>query len=53
MSSIWGLVALGVVAAIVGRIAWWQRRGRPSDLGVVSQQWVAEQRQSQKQDSQR
>jgi hypothetical protein len=43
VTAIWifgGVVVVGVLMALV---ASWRRRGEP-DLGVVSSQWIAEQR---------
>ena len=43
MSTVWivvGLMISGVLAAIVR----WRKRARDTDLGAVSNQWVAEQR---------
>jgi hypothetical protein len=45
-----GLAVIGAVAAL---IATWTRRNQPADLGVVSRQWVAEQRLGQGPDSRR
>jgi hypothetical protein len=50
MNGVWIVAGLGVLAAIAAIVAWSQRRRRQTDLGIVSQQWVAEQRFSQKQD---
>jgi len=36
---------VGVIAAVTALVAWWGR-GQP-DLGVVSSQWIAEQRSAQ------
>jgi len=44
VTAFWILVGLGVAAAAVMVIAVWRRRGGPADLGVVSSQWIAEQR---------
>jgi len=43
VTAVWILVALGVAAAATALIATRRRRGGP-DLGVVSSQWIAEQR---------
>jgi hypothetical protein len=37
------LAGLGVIGAALALIASWRRGGQP-DLGVVSSQWIAEQR---------
>jgi len=48
------LVAVGLgVSVLIAVVAWWRGRGRHSDLGFVSNQWVAEHRLSQQHDSQR
>ena len=52
MNIVWIIVGLGVVGAIAA-IGWSQAPGRQSDLGSVSEQWVAEHRLSQNQDRQR
>ena len=49
MNTVWIVVGLGVFAAVVA-IVRWSGRGRPTDLGFVSQQWVAENRLSQQHD---
>jgi hypothetical protein len=46
MQSVWTLAGLGVLAAITVRFWWSLGRGRRDDLGLVSQQWLAEHRQS-------
>jgi hypothetical protein len=46
MQSIW-LAGVAVLAAITVRFWWATGRGRQEDLGVVSQQWLAEHRQTQ------
>ena len=53
MNGVWIILGLAVLVTIVARFAWSAKRGRQSDPGAVSQQWVAEHRLSQKQDSQR
>jgi hypothetical protein len=45
MQSVW-LGGLALVAAITVRFWWATGRLRRDDLGVVSQQWLAEHRQS-------
>jgi sugar phosphate permease len=47
------VLGLGAVAVIAAIISWAHGRSRPADLGSVSHQWIAEQRLSQTQDSQR
>ena len=46
MQSVW-LAGLAVLAAFTVRFWWSTGRARRDDLGVVSQQWLAEHRQSQ------
>jgi len=50
MNAVWIVVGLAVLGALAAIYGWSQRRRRETDLGIVSQQWVAEQRFSQKQD---
>ena len=52
MNTVWVAVGLGVFAAVVA-IVRWSGRGRQTDLGFVSQQWVAENRLSQQHDLRR
>jgi hypothetical protein len=52
MNTVWMVVGFGVFAAVVA-IVRWSGRGRPTDLGFVSQQWVAENRLSQQHDPRR
>ena len=52
MNTVWVIVGLGLVAAILA-ILRGSGRGRPTDLGFVSQQWVAENRLSQQHDPRR
>lgn len=47
MESVWTLAGFAALAAITVRFWWSFGRGRHDDLGVVSQQWLAEHRQSQ------
>jgi hypothetical protein len=49
----WTIVGVGVVALIAIIIAVLQRPGVRSDLGSVSDQWIAEHRLSQVQDTHR
>jgi hypothetical protein len=44
MNTVWILVGLGVVGAIVTLVTSRHRRDRLADLGTVSDQWMAEQR---------
>ena len=44
MNSVWLIVALGLVAAVVAIVAAWGRGDRHSDLGAVSHQWISEHR---------
>jgi hypothetical protein len=52
MNTGWIIAGLGVVG-VVAAIVLGRARGRESDLGSVSEHWVAEHRLSQPQDSQR
>ena len=52
MNTIWMIVGLGVVGAVVA-IVRWSGSGREADLGFVSQQWVAENRLSQQHEPRR
>ena len=47
MQSVWMLAGLLMLAAITVRFWWSMGRVRRDDLGFVSQQWLAEHRQSQ------
>jgi len=53
MNAAWIILGLGVLGAITAMIGRSQGRGQQSNLGSVSQQWVAEHRLSQTPDSQR
>ena len=46
MTAIWIVVGVVVAAVLIALVASLRRRGEP-DLGVVSGQWIAEQRLSQ------
>lgn len=46
MNTLWMIVGIGVFAAAAATVRWYGR-GRETDLGFVSQQWVAENRMSQ------
>jgi len=47
MPSVWTLAGLAMLAAITVRFWWSFGRVGHDDLGFVSQQWLAEHRQSQ------
>jgi hypothetical protein len=53
MNVVWIIVGVGIVGFLAKRIAWSGRRDGQSDLGFVSQQWLAEHRLSQISDPQR
>ena len=46
MNIVWMIAGLGVFGAIAA-IVRWRGSGRPTDLGFLSQQWLAENRLSQ------
>jgi hypothetical protein len=46
MNTLWIVGGIGVIAAVMAIVRWYGR-GRETDLGFVSQQWVAENRLSQ------
>lgn len=50
MNALWIVIGLGLVGALARTIGWSFRRHRPTDLGLVSHQWIAEHRISQEQD---
>lgn len=52
MNMVWVLTGFGVFAAVVAIVRWYGR-GRQTDLGFVSQQWVSENRLSQQHDPRR
>ena len=52
MNVVWIVVGIGIFG-VLARIAWPHERGEQSNLGFVSQQWLAEHRLSQLSDSQR
>jgi hypothetical protein len=52
MNAGWIVLAVAIVGAFAKRMAW-LREYRESDLGSVSQQWLAEHRLSQVSDPQR
>ena len=53
MNAVWIVVAVGVAGGLVARFMSWRRAALPSDLGVVSRQWLAEHQLDSTQDSQR
>jgi hypothetical protein len=53
MSAVWILVALGIAGGLIAWFTSWRRGDLPSDLGVVSRQWLAEHQLDSTQDSQR
>ena len=53
MNAVWIVVAVGVAGGLVARFTSWRRAALPSDLGVVSRQWLAEHQLDSTQDSQR
>jgi len=52
MNTVWVIVGFGAFVAVVAIVRWYGR-GRHTDLGFVSQQWVAENRLSQQHDARR
>ncbi len=53
LNPIWIVVGLSLLASAVAITIWSHGRGRPPDLGFVSQQWLTEHRLSQPQDPER
>ena len=53
MSTVLVITGVGIAAAVVALLASWSRGGKPSDLGAVSNQWIAEHRLGSGQDSRR
>ena len=51
--TMWLVVGLAGVGALVALVTAWRRRDPKTDLGSVSNQWVSERRLGQSQDSQR
>ena len=47
MSMVAAVVGIGILGILVKWITWQTRRSGRSDLGIVSQQWLAEHRSSQ------
>jgi len=52
MNTVWMIVGLGVFGA-VAVITRWRASGRQTDLGFVSQRWVAENRLTQQHEPRR
>ena len=44
MTVLWIVVGLGVAGVAIALFGSWRRRVGHTDLGVVSSQWIAEQR---------
>jgi hypothetical protein len=42
MSTVWIVIALGIVGAVVALVAFRRRGDHAANLGVVSHQWLAE-----------
>jgi hypothetical protein len=53
MNLVWVALAIAALGAIVKRVARWRARGSQSNLGSVSDQWVAEHRLANNNDSPR
>lgn len=53
MSTLWIVVGLAAVGAVIALVASWQRGGPHADLGTVSSQWISEHRLGSNQDSRR
>ena len=53
VSTVWIVVGLAAVGAVIALVASWQRGGPHADLGTVSSQWISEHRSGQNQDSRR
>lgn len=53
MSTVWIVVGLAAVGAVIALVASLQRGGPHADLGTVSSQWISEHRLGQNQDSRR
>ena len=53
MNVVWIVVGIGIFGVLAKWIGWPHERGGPSELGFVSQQWLAEHRLSQISDPQR
>ena len=44
MTLAWIISGMGVAGALAALIGFWHRGARPTDLGAVSHQWIAEHR---------
>jgi hypothetical protein len=44
MTVVWILIGIGIAGLLAKRAGWLRERGGQSDLGVVSDQWLAEHR---------
>ena len=53
MTTVWVVVGLGVLAAIIAIVASRQRQDHHSDFGSVSHQWISEHRFGQADDRRR
>ena len=53
MSIVWIVAGLSVAGAITALLTSWQRRNHHSNLGAVSDQWIAEHRVGQGHDPRR
>jgi hypothetical protein len=53
VNTVWVVVGLAVVGAVVALVRALTRGDQPADLGAVSQQWIAEHRLGSGQDSRR
>jgi hypothetical protein len=53
VSTVWVVVGLGAVGAVIALVTSWQRGGPHADLGTVSSQWISEHRLGRNQDSRR
>ncbi len=53
MNTVWVVVGIGVVGAIIAVITAWRRFDSRADLGAVSHHWIAEQRMGPGSDSRR
>jgi hypothetical protein len=53
MSTVLIITGVGIAAAVVAVFTSWSRGGKPSDMGAVSNQWIAEHRLGSGQDSRR
>jgi len=53
VNTVWIVCGIAVAAVIIVFLRLWQKREEPSDMGAVSNQWVAEHRLGQLDDRQR